>query len=103
MSVVTSPATAHVPAYGEPGQGGIWTRPGWWRALLWTLSAAAKAAGKTKATDLAGFIRESITDPNAYIAKKFAPNVMPGNFATKLSSKQLDDVAAYLAKGGAGK
>ena len=65
--------------------------------------AAAKAAGKTKATDLAGFIRESITDPNAYIAKKFAPNVMPGDFATKLSSKQLDDVAAYLAKGGAGK
>jgi cytochrome c oxidase subunit 2 len=64
---------------------------------------AAKAAGKTKATDLAGFIRESIADPNAYIAKKFAPNVMPGDFATKLSKKQLDDVAAYLAKGGAGK
>jgi cytochrome c oxidase subunit 2 len=63
---------------------------------------AAKAAGKTKAADLAGFIRESITDPNAYIAKNFAPNVMPGDFGTKLSSKQLDDVAAYLAKGGAG-
>lgn len=62
----------------------------------------AKAAGKTKATDLAGFIKESITDPNAYIAKGFAPNVMPGNFGTKLSSKQLDDVAAYLAKGGGG-
>jgi len=28
---------------------------------------------------------------------------MPGDFATKLSSKQLDDVTAYLAKGGAGK
>ncbi|MDP9256721.1 MAG: c-type cytochrome [Actinomycetota bacterium] len=63
---------------------------------------AAKAAGKTKAADLAGFIKESITDPNAYIAKNFAPNVMPGDFGTKLSSKQLDDVAAYLAKGGAG-
>jgi len=62
----------------------------------------AKATGKTKAADLAGFIRESITDPNAYIAKNFAPNVMPGDFGTKLSSKQLDDVAAYLAKGGAG-
>ena len=34
---------------------------------------AAKAAGKTKATDVAGFIKESITDPNAYIAKGFAP------------------------------
>jgi cytochrome c oxidase subunit 2 len=63
---------------------------------------AAKAAGKTKAKDLAGFIKESITDPNAYIAKGFAPNVMPQNFRTSLSPKQLTDVAAYLAKGGSG-
>ena len=62
----------------------------------------AKSEGKTKATDLAGFIKESISDPNAYIAEGFAPNIMPGNFATKLSSKQLDDLVAYLAKGGSG-
>jgi cytochrome c oxidase subunit 2 len=63
---------------------------------------AAKAAGKTKATDVAGFIKESITDPNAYIAKGFAPGVMPETFKTSLSAKQLDDVSAYLAKGGSG-
>jgi cytochrome c oxidase subunit II len=63
---------------------------------------AAKASGKTKAKDLAGFIKESIVEPNAYIAKGYAPNVMPGNFKTSLSSKQLDDVTAYLAKGGSG-
>jgi cytochrome c oxidase subunit II len=63
---------------------------------------AAKAAGKTKATDVAGFIKESITDPNAYIAKGFAPGVMPQNFKTSLSAKELDDVTAYLAKGGSG-
>ena len=33
--------------------------------------AAAKATGKTKATDLAGFVKESIVDPNAYIAKGY--------------------------------
>ena len=38
---------------------------------------AAKAAGKTKATDLAGFIKESIASPNAYIAKGYAPGIMP--------------------------
>lgn len=64
--------------------------------------AAAKAAGKTKATDLAGFIKESIVDPNAYISKGFAPNVMPQNFGTSLTPKQLDDLSAYLAKGGSG-
>jgi cytochrome c oxidase subunit 2 len=62
----------------------------------------AKAAGKTKATDLAGFIKESIVDPNAYIAKGYAPNVMPTSFGTSLSSKQIDDLAGYLAKGGSG-
>jgi cytochrome c oxidase subunit 2 len=62
---------------------------------------AAKAAGKTKAADLAGFIKESIADPNAYIAKGFSPGIMPKTFASSLSSKQVDDLAAYLAKGGA--
>jgi cytochrome c oxidase subunit 2 len=64
--------------------------------------AAAKAAGKTKATDVAGFIKESIVTPNAYVAKGFAPNVMPQTFGSSLSTKQIDDLAGYLAKGGSG-
>ena len=62
----------------------------------------AKAAGKTKATDLAGFIKESIVDPNVYVAKGFAPGIMPQDFGSDLSPKQIDDLVAYLAKGGSG-
>jgi cytochrome c oxidase subunit 2 len=64
--------------------------------------ARAKAEGKTKAKDLAGFIKESIVDPNAYIAKGYAPGIMPTGFGSSLSSKQLDDLVAFLAKGGSG-
>jgi cytochrome c oxidase subunit II len=62
----------------------------------------AKAEGKTKATDLAGFIKESIVDPDAYIAKGYAPGIMPTTFGTSLSAKQLSDVVAFVAKGGSG-
>jgi cytochrome c oxidase subunit II len=62
----------------------------------------AKAAGKTKATDLAGFIEESIVEPNAFVAKGYAPGVMPQQFGDDLSPKQIDDLVAYLAKGGSG-
>jgi cytochrome c oxidase subunit II len=62
----------------------------------------ALAEGKTKATTIAGFIKESIATPNAYIAKGFSPGIMPQNFGTQLSSKQLSDVVAFVAKGGSG-
>ena len=39
MSVATSPTGTHVSSYGQPGQGSVWTRPGWWRALLYTIVA----------------------------------------------------------------
>jgi cytochrome c oxidase subunit II len=62
----------------------------------------AKGDGKTKATDVAGFIKESIVQPNAYIAQGYAPGIMPQTFGTSLSAKDLNDVVAYLAKGGSG-
>jgi cytochrome c oxidase subunit 2 len=62
----------------------------------------AKQTGKTKATDIAAFLKESIVDPNAYIAKGFSPGIMPRTFGSGLSQKELDDLVAYLAKGGKG-
>ena len=55
-----------------------------------------------KAKDAAGYIRESIVDPNAYIVP--GPNyrtpdgqsVMPKDFAQTLNAKDLNDVVAFL-------
>jgi len=41
------------------------------------------------------FIRQSITDPNAYISPGFPKNVMPGNFGS-LPKSQLDALVNYL-------
>jgi cytochrome c oxidase subunit II len=64
--------------------------------------AAANATGKV-GPDLdqiepatAAFIRESITDPNKNIAQGFSPDVMPGDFAEKLSPAELDALVEYL-------
>ena len=55
-----------------------------------------------KAQNAAGYIRESILDPNAYIVP--GPNyrtpdgqsVMPKDFAQTLNAKDLNDVVAFL-------
>ena len=55
-----------------------------------------------KAKNAAGYIRESILDPNAYIVP--GPNyrtpdgqsVMPKDFAQTLNAKDLNDVVAFL-------
>ena len=43
MSVVTTPASSHAPSYGGGGGGSILTRPGWWRALIWSIISAVIA------------------------------------------------------------
>jgi cytochrome c oxidase subunit 2 len=67
---------------------------------------AFKAAG-TKATvgpDLdktlkgkdAAFIEESIKDPNAEVASGYSPNIMPQDYGSQLSSKEIADLVAFL-------
>jgi cytochrome c oxidase subunit II len=60
----------------------------------------AKKAGKP----LDAFIRESIVNPNAYIAPGYSANVMPNTFGT-LPKSQLDALVTFLSgsgtKGGA--
>lgn len=54
-----------------------------------------------QAKDAASYIRESILEPSAYLAPgpNFAPgghSLMPTNFGQTLTSKQIDELVAYL-------
>ena len=55
-----------------------------------------------RAKDAAGYIRESIVDPNAYIVPGPAyrqadgKSVMPASFGQTLTPAQLDDLVAFL-------
>jgi nitric oxide reductase subunit C len=55
-----------------------------------------------KATDAAGYIRESILDPNVYIVpgdvyhSADGQSVMPKDFGKTLTASQIDDLVAYL-------
>jgi nitric oxide reductase subunit C len=55
-----------------------------------------------RAKDAAGYIRESIVDPNAYIVpgptyrQANGESVMPKNFGQTLTPAQLDDLIAFL-------
>ena len=42
------------------------------------------------------YLRESILDPNAKIVEGFSPNIMPDDFAERLSDSQLDLLIAYI-------
>jgi nitric oxide reductase subunit C len=67
---------------------------------------AARIVGQSdyhgRATDAAGYIRESIVDPNAYIVARptyrqaDGQSVMPKNFGQTLTPTQLDDLVAFL-------
>ncbi len=58
------------------------------------LTAAAHQAGKP----LEQFVRESIVDPNAYIAKGYQPNIMPSTFDS-LPKSQLNALVTFLVQG----
>ena len=56
---------------------------------------------KGKATDVAGYIRESILEPSAYLVPgpiyaAEGRSFMPDNFGTLLTSEQVDQLVAYL-------
>jgi cytochrome c oxidase subunit 2 len=66
--------------------------------------AAANASG-TVGPDLdqisradAGYIRDSIVDPNKVLADGFSADIMPADFGEKLSPEELDALVDYLLK-----
>lgn len=64
------------------------------------LDTAPAADAKKANMTLAAFVRQSIVDPNAFVASGYAKGVMPTTFGTSLSKTQLDDLVAFVAGGG---
>jgi cytochrome c551/c552 len=62
-------------------------------------TAPAQDAKADGSMDLAAFIKQSITDPKAYLAKGYSTTVMPTTFGTSLSATQLNDLVAFILSG----
>ena len=65
-------------------------------------SAPASDAKADNNMDLSSFVKESIEDPDAYIAKGYSKGIMPTNFGSKLSSTDLADLVAFIVSGSSG-
>ena len=48
---------------------------------------------------LTAFVKESIVNPDAYIAKGYTKGLMPTNFGSKIKGTQLDDLVAFIVSG----
>jgi len=48
-------------------------------------------------TALDKFIKESIVDPEAYLAKGYPGGIMPPDFGTRLTPTQINDLVAFIA------
>jgi cytochrome c2 len=48
------------------------------------------------AKDAAGFLRESILNPDVDVPEDFSPDLMPQTYKTELTDQQLNDLVAYL-------
>ncbi len=56
---------------------------------------AERAATRNPPLTAAAYIYQSITDPGAYVVDGY-PDVMPKDFATRISDQELGDIIAYL-------
>ena len=57
---------------------------------------ASRAASRIPGLDAPAYIRDSITNPTAYIVDGFPDNLMPLDFAQQLPPEDLDAVVAFL-------
>jgi nitric oxide reductase subunit C len=77
------------------GQGGT-TGPDQTRLAVNAEGRIKDPGYKGNARDAAGYIRESILQPGAYVVPGFPDNLMPTTFGQQLSAQDLDDLLSYL-------
>jgi mono/diheme cytochrome c family protein len=63
------------------------------------LDTAPATDAKKANMSLADFVRESIVNPNAFIAPGFPKGVMPSNFGSSLSKTKIDALVSFIAGG----
>lgn len=63
------------------------------------LDTAPTADAKKDNMPLPAFVKQSIVDPNAYIAPGYPKGVMPTTFGSSLSSAQLNSLVAFIVSG----
>ena len=64
------------------------------------LDTAPAADAKKANMPLEAFVKQSIVDPNAYIAPGYKKGIMPSNFGQTLSAAKIDTLVAYISSGG---
>jgi cytochrome c551/c552 len=62
-------------------------------------SAPATDAKSDHNTPLPVFVKQSIVNPDAYIAKGYTANIMPKTFGSQLSSAQVNSLVAFILSG----
>lgn len=62
-----------------------------------SLADIGSAAG-SKVSGLSGeeYLRQSITDPNAYVVDGYPASVMPNVYGERLTGEQIDQLLAYM-------
>ena len=63
------------------------------------LDSAPATDAKKANMSLADFVRESIVNPNAFIASGFPKGVMPQNFGTSLGKAKIDTLVSFITGG----
>lgn len=96
-----SPAAAGQQVFVQSGCGGCHTfAPAGANATIGPdLGKVAAAAKADKNMSLTSYIRQSITDPAAYITPGYKNGVMPTYYATKLTPTQITQLVSYIAAG----
>jgi cytochrome c551/c552 len=64
------------------------------------LDTAPAVDAKKANMPLAAFVKQSIVDPNAYIAPGFTKGLMPTTFGQTLSAAKIDALVFYITSGG---
>jgi mono/diheme cytochrome c family protein len=102
--VTTTGATTTTAEKGDPAAGKkVFVDSGCGGCHTFKAAASKGAIGPNLDDALKGkdadFIRESIVEPNKEIASGFQPNLMPQDYGSQLTPKQIADLVAFLQQG----